>query len=77
MVQKSQKNLFLRIRIPFQTKYMPFEINKISAIIPFYPYVLYRQEAMISVSSQGIEKLEFIVINDKSERIIIYDRYHW
>jgi len=77
MIQKSQKSLFLLIRVPFQTKYMPFEIPKISAIIPFYPYVLYIQEAMISVFSQGIEKREFIVINDKSERIIIYDRYHW
>lgn len=56
---------------------MAFEIPKISAIIPFYPYALYIQEAMISVFSQGIEKREFIVINDKSERIIIYDRYHW
>ena len=45
-MQKKQKRLFLRIRVPFQTKYMSIKTSKISVIIPIYNDALYIQEAV-------------------------------
>ena len=45
---------------------MPITKPQISVIIPIYNYALYIQEALTSVLSQGIEKLEIIVIDDGS-----------
>ena len=45
---------------------MPITKPQISVIIPIYNDALYIQEALTSVLSQGIEKLEIIVIDDGS-----------
>ena len=45
---------------------MPITIPQISVIIPIYNDALYIQEAIRSVLSQGIEKLEILVIDDGS-----------
>lgn len=45
---------------------MPITTPQISVIIPIYNDALYIKEALLSVLSQGIEKLEIIVIDDGS-----------
>lgn len=45
---------------------MPITTPQISVIVPIYNDALYLQEAITSVLSQGIEKLEIIVIDDGS-----------
>ena len=45
---------------------MALKTPQISVIIPIYNDALYIQEAIKSILSQGIEKLEIIVIDDGS-----------
>ena len=66
MIQKNIKRTIFVNPCSIPTKYMLTTTPQISVIIPIYNDALYIQEAITSVLSQGIEKLEIIVIDDGS-----------